>query len=224
MVVTCWFRIHSGFIQLALDVSKKTLFCDVGGVLIADPLKLTAEKLNKEYGVDPVRAYANLVEYSKMLDLNQITIFGLWRKLSDSLATEMPYACFRRLVLDESLVRITEVWDSVQWLRRSTGFPVFALSNMSKFVWRSLQEKYAIKSLFDGETLSYACGIMKPDFRIFRLALKRASRSQAEGIFLDDSESNITAALSVGLTAHKASSPSATARFVRSLAVERIRP
>ncbi|MDA4124033.1 MAG: HAD-IA family hydrolase [Thaumarchaeota archaeon] len=203
---------------MSIGASGKALFCDVGGVLIADPWALTAKKLGKDYGLDSSKAYVRLVEYSKLLDLNRLTLFGLWRRFSGSSSTEIPYAHFRRLFLGESLVKIPEVWDSVQWLRDSAGFSVYALSNMCKTVWVSLQEKYAIRSLFDGETLSYACGMMKPDSRIFRLALKRARRSQAESTFLDDSEINVAAALSVGLMAHKASSPAATARFLRSLA------
>jgi HAD superfamily hydrolase (TIGR01509 family) len=205
---------------LAIDVRSKVFFCDVGGVLIADPWALTAKMLSKEYGADYANVYAKLLDYSRMFDLNQLTLFGLWRSLSNSWTTNVPYSRFRKLVLDESLVKVPGVWNSVQWLRRSTGLSVFALSNMSRYVWKSLQEKYLISSLFDGEILSYKCGIMKPDPRIFKLALKWVHRSPADSIFLDDSARNVTAALSLGLTAHKASSPSETARFVKSLAAK----
>ena len=193
----------------------------MGGVLISDPWKLTAKKLRRECGVDATKSYSLMTEYSKLLDLGQLTLYGLWRRLSDSLVTEISYSRFRRFFLDESFVKIPEVWDAVRWVRLSTGFSVFALSNMSEPAWTYLRERYDIGSLFDGVTLSCRCGIMKPDPRIFRLALKRARRGAHESIFLDDSEENVTAATSIGLMAHRAGSPAATARFVRSLATER---
>jgi FMN phosphatase YigB (HAD superfamily) len=206
---------------LATNVSREALFCDIGGVLISDPWELTARKLGKEYGVDSAQAYSLMTEYSKLLDLGQLTLYGLWRRLSDSLATEISYSRFRRFFLDESFVRIPEVWDAVRWLRLSTGFSVFALSNMSEPAWTYLRERYDIGSLFDGVTLSCRCGIIKPDPRIFRLALKRARRGAHGSIFLDDSKENVATAMSIGLMAHRAGSPAATARFVRSLAMER---
>jgi FMN phosphatase YigB (HAD superfamily) len=195
----------------------RALFCDVGGVLIENPWIIAARELTKEFGVDGTRTYRELAMLGRSLDLNQFGMLGLWRRVSDSLAIRIPYTRFRKLVLDDSLVRMPLVWDAVRSLRRSVGLPVFALSNMCQPVWRSLQRKYGIESLFDGETLSYRCGIVKPDPRIFTLALKSAHRTSIESLFLDDLEPNIAAASSLGFRVYLVRSPSDAAKFVEAL-------
>lgn len=203
------------------DSATRALFCDVGGVLIEDPWALAARRLSREHALDGAEAYAVLVRLSEALDLNELGIPELWKEFSDSVGARIPYAYFRRLVLDDSLVKIPSVWEAVRSLRRSVDFHVFALSNMSRPAWRILQRKYLIRSLFDGETLSYRCGVLKPDPRIFRIALENARRTSVESVFVDNLEANIATASSLGFRVYLASSPSDTARFIASINAER---
>ncbi len=197
--------------------NTKALFCDVGGVLIEDPWELVAKELSKAHAVDGTKAYTELVRLSRALDSNLLSLFQLWKEFSHALDVRVPYARFRKLVIDDSLVRIPTVWEAVRSLRRSAGFQVFALSNMCQPAWISLQRKYGIRSLFDGETLSYRYGILKPDPRIFTIALEDAQRSPAESLYVDDSKANIATASSLGFRVYLARTPANTAKFLASL-------
>lgn len=185
--------------------------------MIENPWALTARELSKEHTVNGAKAYTELVRLSRALDSNQLTLPELWKKFSSTFGIGIPYAHFRRLFLDDSFVRIPLVWDAVRSLRQSAGFRVFALSNMSQPAWRSLQRKYDVGSLFDGTTLSYKYGILKPDRRIFEIALEKAHRSSSESVFIDDSEPNVATASSLGFRVHLARSPADTAKFLANL-------
>jgi HAD superfamily hydrolase (TIGR01509 family) len=136
--------------------------------------------------------------------------------LAGSLGPEIPFPYFAR-VLDSALMRIPPVWNSVQDLRDSGILEVVALSNMAKEVWSSLQKKFEIDSLFQSTVLSYEHGLLKPDPRIFRLALRQARTSARESLFVDDTVQNVRAAKSLGLRAYHAKHPTETAVFLKSL-------
>lgn len=149
--------------------------------------------------MNQTETYAKLIDLSKQLDLNKLHVRGLLKSLASSLSVDIAYAHFEKLILDVSLVKIPSVWKAVQHHRHETSYSAFALSNMSKLVWDSLQKKYHIGDLFDDEILSYKRGMLKPDLETLKLALKQSHRRAAECTFLDDSDANIAAASSLGL-------------------------
>ena len=194
-----------------------TLFCDVGGVLIENPWISVSKELGSKYRVARRVVFSELTRLSKPLDRNQLTLYAFNQQLSESLARPIPYAYFEGLLLGPSLRKIPIVWDAVRELKDSAGLSIIALSNMSELVWESLQRKYDIQSLFDDAILSFRHGVIKPDPRIFELALGEARSSPEECLLLDDSKENIRAAKSLGLRTRHVSHPKETARFLRSL-------
>lgn len=62
-----------------------------------------------------------------------------------------------------------------------------------------LQTVFAIDDLFDEMVISAEEKVMKPDARIYRLALDRLALQPAEAIFLDDMPINVEAANAVGM-------------------------
>ena len=194
-----------------------TLFCDVGGVLIENPWIFVSQELGKKYHVDSQQLFHNLVELSLGLDKNQLTLYQFSRRISNFLPRSLSYTYFEELLLGPSLRQIPVVWDSIRELKNSTDLTIFAVSNMSKLVWESLQRRFDIGSLFDGTILSYECRIAKPDPRIFELALRRAESEPGGSLFLDDSAKNIAAARHLGMRTHLATFPPETADFLRTL-------
>ena len=53
--------------------------------------------------------------------------------------------------------------------------------------------------IFDDYVLSFEAGYMKPDLRIFQIALERAKARAGECVFIDDLEENIEAAAKMGI-------------------------
>lgn len=194
-----------------------TLFCDVGGVLVKNPWIHTSEAIGSEYGLEKGTVFDELTRLAVELDRGSFTLREYHDRLTRSLGARVSYEEFAALVLDVSLTPIEPVWDAVRDVRATGRFKVVALSNMSVEVWKSLETKYHIRSLFNSEVLSFELGVSKPDPRIFQTALERASSSPEESLFLDDTLQNVEAAESLHFRTYLAGRPDDTARFLKSL-------
>jgi len=193
-----------------------TLLCDVGGVLIQNPWIGTARALGRRYGLDRAELFGTLTGLSRELDSGIITLRTYNRRLASSLGVDIPYPLFSA-VLDSALRTIPSVWGAVQGLKGAKGVQVVALSNMSAEVWRSLQERYGIASLFRTTVLSCDLGVLKPDPRIYRIALERAGARGSDCVFVDDTLENIEGAKALGIRTYLARRRGETAEFIRSL-------
>ncbi len=75
------------------------------------------------------------------------------------------------------------------------------LSNTDVMRFSFIREKFPEVLFFDAYVLSYEVGHMKPDHRIYSVALKKAEAKAEECLFIDDREENIETALSLGFQA-----------------------
>ncbi len=70
--------------------------------------------------------------------------------------------------------------------------------------WRDLRaelHRWGVADAFDRLVISAEEGVMKPDPRIYRLALERLAVSPAEAVFVDDFPHNVEGARAVGMHA-----------------------
>ncbi len=81
------------------------------------------------------------------------------------------------------------------------GVRVGLISNAWPEVRRLLESEWRIADAFDPLILSAEVGLVKPDERIFRLALERAEVQPSEAAFIDDFSENVDAALALGMRA-----------------------
>jgi HAD superfamily hydrolase (TIGR01509 family) len=193
-----------------------TLFCDVGGVLIRNPWVDTSQALSERYGVPRAEAFGLLTSLSRELDADRISLRDYNRQLGEALRHEVPYGYFIETV-DSALKRVPVVWGAVKKVKDAGEVRVVALSNMSKEVWASLQEKFEIGSLFHSAVLSFEVGALKPDPKIYRLALEASGEEASDCVFVDDVAENIQAAKALGLRTFLARKPPLTAAFLRGL-------
>ncbi len=69
---------------------------------------------------------------------------------------------------------------------KDRGFRLGIISNAIYHDFESLDMKYNLKSLFDVIVLSYEEGVIKPDPKIFKIALKRLGSSNSETLMVGD--------------------------------------
>jgi 2-haloacid dehalogenase len=81
---------------------------------------------------------------------------------------------------------------------RSSGVPVYALSNWSAETFPFAQERFQFLQWFDGMMLSGKVGLVKPDPRFFQLFLQTFSIDPASAVFVDDLKQNVAAAFEAG--------------------------
>jgi putative hydrolase of the HAD superfamily len=88
---------------------------------------------------------------------------------------------------------------------RQKGYKVCLLSNTNPFMtmWTESPEfdghGHPISHYFDKLYLSYECGVMKPAPEIFHMMLKGQDAKPEETLFIDDSETNVKVAQSLGI-------------------------
>ena len=91
-----------------------------------------------------------------------------------------------------------EFLDLLRSLRpaRKVGLISNAWSGLRGFITRQRFE-----DVFDDLIISAEIGLMKPDPRIYQLALERLGAKPEEAVFLDDFRRNVEAARSIGMAA-----------------------
>ena len=88
---------------------------------------------------------------------------------------------------------------------RQKGYQVCLLSNTNPFMmmWAESPEfdglGHPVSHYFDRLYLSYQCGVMKPAPTIFQMMLKGQNALPEETLFIDDSETNVQIARSLGI-------------------------
>ncbi len=73
------------------------------------------------------------------------------------------------------------------------------LSNTDPMRYGFILKKFPEVRMFDASVLSYVERLMKPNPRIFEIALSRAGAEAADCVFIDDLPANIEAAIKLGI-------------------------
>lgn len=90
---------------------------------------------------------------------------------------------------------------------RAEGKKVYALSNTNPIMFHTVldrlfrQEGLSALDYFDGMVLSFQEHVCKPHQQIFQILLRRYNLDGSKTLFLDDSETNCTAAREAGIDA-----------------------
>jgi len=185
----------------------KAILWDIGGVLVRTMDRTPRTRLAERLGV----TYAQLEEtvfsggMGTMAQLGVISSDDQWHWAARTLGIPeneiegFQEAFFGGDQLDTGLV------DAIRSFHASyrTGIISNALDNTR----RMLAERWRITDAFDLIILSAEVGVMKPDARIFQMALEGLSVAPEETVFIDDSLHNVQGAQSVGLHAIHFHSP-----------------
>ena len=82
---------------------------------------------------------------------------------------------------------------------KAKGYRVFGLSNWSEETFALVRPVYPVLDLMEDMVISGIEKVMKPDHRIFKLALNRFGIKAEETVFIDDNPNNVLAANEVGI-------------------------
>ena len=187
----------------------KTIVFDLGGVIF---------DLDRD---GAVRAFKQIGLSDADVRLDKYHQRGIFQQLEeghitpDQFKTQLELLCGRLLTHDEvqsgwmgyvgAPVDVRKL-DYIDRLRQR-GFQVMLLSNTNPYIQRWAQSDAftpwgrSLDSYMDCLFLSFEMGVMKPDPRIFRMMLDRAALNPSETLFIDDGQSNVDAARSLGIQA-----------------------
>ncbi|HEY5158740.1 MAG TPA: HAD family phosphatase [Anaerolineales bacterium] len=176
-----------------------SIFIDFGGVIVRtedkEPRRIQAEKLGLTS-----RDLEKIIfesESSHRASTGEITEDDHWQAVAETLAVtreavdKITAEFFSGDRADISLI------DFLRGLRpeRKVCLISNAWSGLRAFI---TQQKF--DDVFDAMVISAEVGLIKPDPRIYRLALAKLGERPEESVFIDDVAVNVAAARSVGMT------------------------
>jgi len=178
----------------------RAVIFDFGGVLVRTRSQDLRAAWEERLGLAPGTASAIVFNShsGRAAQLGHISDAAHWRwvgevlGLQDDALARFRHDFFAEDVLDQALLAYVD-------RLVAAGLHVGLLSNAADNARSVFADKYRILSHFHSVTISAEEGVMKPDPRIFHVALARAGAQPAEAVFVDDFVENVTAAQALGM-------------------------
>lgn len=180
----------------------RAVIFDFGGVLVRTRSQHLRAAWEARLGLAPGTASAIVFnsEGGRAAQLGQITNAAHWQWVGEALGLQgeelarFRHDFFAEDVLDRALLAYID-------RLAAAGLHIGLLSNATDNARAVFANKYGLLSHFHSVTISAEEGMMKPDPRIFYIALARAGTQPAETVFVDDFAENIAAAQALGMIA-----------------------
>jgi len=194
----------------------RAVYFDLGGVIVRtgdrEPRTKLAERLGMTYEELAKAVFEN--ESSLRASLGAISPAEHWAEVSQRLGLPPSEAAVAR---HEFFAGDSLDLDLVNFIRSlrpkyRTGLLSNAWSDMRAYL---VSQK--IEDAFDQLIISAEVGIMKPDARIFQLALEKLGVAPTEAVFVDDFAVNIEGARAVGMYAIQFTQPDRTLEELKQL-------
>lgn len=177
----------------------KTIIFDIGGVVIGTDFMSLFNNFAKRTGANPefVREYNKI--YKDQLLLGSITMDDFWKAMITAGAN--PALDLKTIWVEEGLkasVTNNELIALIKVLR--TNYSVGTLTNVS---WSReiIDEAKKLYDNFDYKVMSCVEHLIKPNPKIYKLALERAEVNPEEAIFVDDRDKFMLAAQEMNIHA-----------------------
>ncbi len=182
-------------------MSIRAVIFDFGGVLVRMVDDRPRLELAAQLNI-PLSQLDELIYFSdsaRRASRGEITVTKHWEIVGTTLG----------LPPDEMPGFLKKYWssDDVNWKlldfikNLHPRYAVGLLSNAWDDLRQTMHQRWNIDGLFDDMIISAEVKLVKPDPRIFQLAVRRLQVSPSEAVFIDDVAENVTAARQEGLHA-----------------------
>ncbi len=191
-----------------MRVSPKAVIFDYGNVLSDAQHSTEIEAMASILRWSVAQFTEHYWEFRVEYDAGSLDPAAYWGRVADRASRRLTAAQIDQLIEIDS-----HSWSHPgplvpQWARdlRAAGIRTAILSNMPVPVRDSIVQCSWLPQ-FDSQTFSCDVGICKPDPEIYWTCLTRLGVEPREALFIDDRESNVRAAVDIGLHAVKFASP-----------------
>ena len=192
----------------------KAIIFDVGGVILRTEKQTLRAEWERRLGLKAGEA-SQIVFNSDMgqaAQMGNVSDAALWQWIQNHLGLDnAQLTSFKQDFFAHDRVD-TDLLAYIDRLRE--GHTVGLLSNATDAARNLFTDTYAIAAHFDNVTISAEEGIMKPDRRIFQIALARSGIKPEEGLFVDDFIENVTGARQAGMAAIHFTDPDTARRML----------
>ncbi len=182
-------------------MSIRAVIWDMGGVIVRTEDYASRDALAHSLGLtrDELERVVFGAEWSERATVGAITHEELWQAICKQL--KLPpeeTANVQRAFWGGDRID-TELVAYIRSLRPK--YRTALLSNAFSDLRQILTERWNIIDAFDEVIISAEVKLMKPDSRIFKLALERLGVEPGEAVFIDDFAENVRGAIETGLHA-----------------------
>ncbi|MEK6852333.1 MAG: HAD family phosphatase [Nanoarchaeota archaeon] len=175
----------------------KAIIFDYGGVVATTDYSVIEWAISQCKHKEKAEQVMNelLVPFEK----GKITNIHFWNEFSRKTGLELPKD-YRNLWINSYRIKSIQDKSMLNLIKRlkARGYKTILLSNTIE-PNASFNRKNGCYSLFNPVILSCSVGLMKPDKRIYSLALDKAGLKASECIFVDDTPRNIFPAREIGM-------------------------
>jgi epoxide hydrolase-like predicted phosphatase len=178
----------------------RAVIFDFGGVLVRMVDDRPRLKLAEKLGV-PLSRLDDLVFFSnsaQKASKGEFKVGQHWKAVGEALGIQpedMPGFLEQYWSADDVN------WELLDFIRNlHPRYKLGLLSNAWDDLRQTMHTRWDIDGLFDELIISAEIGLVKPDPRIFHLALERLCVQPSEAVFVDDMQVNVQAARQQGLT------------------------
>lgn len=180
----------------------KNIIFDLGNVVLKLKWKLVIERYTNN--IEEINLLQNVIFNSQewlQLDEGTISKPDALEIMISKLPTNLHDIC--KNITDnwnDALVINDEIINFIIDIRKQ-GYKTYILSNASLELPGFLKSK-KLDQYFDGKIISAEEKLLKPDYRIYDVLLKRFNLNPKECLFLDDRKENIDAAINMGINGY----------------------
>lgn len=176
----------------------KAILFDWGGVLIDNPTEELMEFCARELGVNGNAMRAAFSVQEKHIQTGKISENEMWKRICASVQCFPPQevSLWQRAV-ENVFHDKSETWTLLEQIR-TKGYKTGFLSNTEEGAMRYFHKKEYGK-YFDAVIFSCVEGVIKPEPKIYEIALEKFQVKPNETVFIDDKPANIQGAQDVGM-------------------------
>jgi len=201
--------------------SLETVIFDLGNVLLPLDWGIARKRMCERTGCSrrELEAFIGNTPFLGQLELGQLTAKQFFEIVVRDLRFNGTQEEFEEIwsdifTIDDAMIDLTQ--------KLKGSYRRFILSNTSPQHIKFVFARYPVLRDFDGHILSYEVGLLKPDRRIYELALHRFGIAVERAVFIDDLPANIAGAREIGLAAIQHKSFQKTCRELTRLGIPNI--
>lgn len=193
----------------------KTIFFGWGGVVADDPGDDFLAKLLRKVGASDGQIQEIFQSYMRRFMRGEISEADYWNELrvnygftiQDSISDE--FKKWNGLAANEDVLALVDE-------AKAKGWQVAILSNVIEPTYNVL-EAAGFYDKFDITIASCKEGFAKPDIEIYKIALEKLNAAADESVFIDDKQSNLIPAETLGFKTILAENPEQIIRDIKNI-------
>jgi len=203
--------------------SDKIILFDVAGTLVDFHPEWRAERLAKHSKLSEERIsrlFSGDESPGVLFDAGQIVATEFYNRCCETLGVEPTQkfaGVFRHAYAEIFSVR-PKMGELIEKL--ADEYELWMMSNTNVWHLEYLRQNFSYLNLFTRNCNSHDVGYVKPDPRVFQKAIEWSGKNPEDLIFVDDKESNISAATAEGISGVHFTTPEKLIDDLKALGVE----